>query len=159
MSIISQIVTYFACPAVPVSTVHRTSIHLNQGSCQIASFRKFASWLWRALPWAATVNSLSHLRRSHHSLITNYPSLLYNLSCPIHPPHQHRSPTLCLFSTLHWNLTNERLRRTWHRIRSFPPFNHAIPPRQSSPSFENKSPHPANPKMLTTNSQNGSPRW
>ena len=103
-------------------------------------------------------DALSHLRRSYHSLITNYPSLLHKLSCPLPPPHLPRSPTLCLFSTLHWNPTNGRQRRIWPRIRSFPSFNPAIPPRQSSPSFEIKSPHSANPKMVTMDSQNGSPR-
>ena len=38
--------------------------------------------------------------------------VLHNPSCRLHPPHLPRSLTLCPFSTLPWNTTNVKLRKT-----------------------------------------------
>jgi hypothetical protein len=87
--------------------------------------------------------------------ITNYPSFLYNPSCPLPPPHQPRILNFYPFSTPPWNLTGVKPRRTWHRTRSFPAFSRAIPPRLSSLSCETKFRLSINPGIKTMDSRNG----
>ena len=93
-----------------------------------------------------TTVSLTSLRR------------VYDQSCPLNllrPPH---IPTLCPSSMLPWISTDERRRKTWPRTPFFPPYNPAVPPKLSSPSFETKFPGLAIPRIPMTDSQNGSPR-
>ena len=107
------------------------------------------------------IDALTHLRRAYHPPITNHPSLLYKPSClldhlhpyPLAPPN----PTSCPFSTPPWKPTNIKPRRTSPRIRSFPSFNPAILQMLFSPPSENKFLRLANLRMVTTDSQNGSP--
>src|SRR5258708_5442305 len=95
---------------------------------------------------------------SHHPPYSTLPPLLHDPSCLQAPPHPHPSPTLHLFSTPHWNLTNVKPNKTYPRILSLQAFNPAIPLRLSFPSFGSKSPYPANLKIATRDSQDGSHR-
>ena len=112
----------------------------------------------RAPPRLVLIDALTFLSFTHHRLSLTSLRRVYDQSCPLNPLHLPHIPTLRPSLTLPWTPTDERRRKTWPRIPSFPPYNPAVPPKLSSPSFENNFPGLANLKMVTTDSQNGSPR-